>query len=557
MFRGKKIYSVNRNVLLFFTIVLSITIIMASTIVFSLFYIRNVQAECTETTQQSEQFQKAVQSHYQWAIELNNAILTDKQFTGSLDGTQCSFGKFLYDETQSKGENFEAFLSKVETLHNSIHENAKEILDIKNVDKQQAIALYEQNITPNINKLVSILDEESKSMSELSLENNQKLYRIIIMMIVIIVIIIIFQILLLFKFYKYLRKNITDWLPLLAEHIKLLSHGTLSLEIPPEEAFHTKELLNVRNSMEHSISALKQYVDAIDECMSYFSRGDFTHKSEIEFLGDFINIKNSIESFQKDISMSLKSMISSANTVNSAATHLANTSQILSQGSEYQSDTISEMSASIQKIYEHASETATNAQAANELGQHTTTLAEKTKEDMNQLLQSMQGIFDSTKAIQNIIHIIDDIAFQTNILALNAAVEAARAGSAGKGFAVVADEVRNLAQKSAEAASNTTNIIEQSMKSVMEGKDLTDHTVKAVLDMSQDTVNMIKMVEKIAFGANEQAQFIEKIHQDIEKITDVVQNNNAAAQESAAASEQLKAEADSINELLSNYNIIE
>lgn len=226
---------------------------------------------------------------------------------------------------------------------------------------------------------------------------------------------------LLFKFYKYLRKNITDWLPLLAEYIKLLSHGTLSLEIPPEEVFHTKELLNVRNSMEHSISALKQYVDAIDECMSYFSRGDFTHKSEIEFLGDFINIKNSIESFQKDISMSLKSMISSANTVNSAATHLANTSQILSQGSEYQSDTISEMSASIQKIYEHSSETATNAQAANELGQHTTTLAEKTKEDMNQLLQSMQGIFDSTKDIQNIIHIIDDIAFQTNILALNAA----------------------------------------------------------------------------------------------------------------------------------------
>lgn len=85
----------------------------------------------------------------------------------------------------TKGENFEAFLSKVETLHNSIHENAKEILDIKNVDKQQAIALYEQNITPNINKLVSILGEESKSMSELSLENNQKLYGIIIMIVII------------------------------------------------------------------------------------------------------------------------------------------------------------------------------------------------------------------------------------------------------------------------------------------------------------------------------------------------------------------------------------
>lgn len=557
MFGTKKIYSVNRNVLLFFIVVLSVTVIMASTILFSLFYIHNMQAECYATTQQSEQFQQVIQSHYQWANELNNAILADKQFTGSLDGTQCAFGKFLYDDTQPKGENFESFLSKVEVLHNSIHENAKQILDIKNVDKQQAIVLYEQNILPNIDKLVSILDEESNAISTISLENNQKLYRIIVTMICIIVVIIIVQILLLFRFYKYLRKNITDWLPLLAEHIELLSHGTLSLEIPPKEAFHTKELLNVRNSMEHSISALKKYVDAIDECMSYFSRGDFTHQNDVEFLGDFINIKNSIESFQKNISMSLKSMIASANTVNYAATHLANTSQLLSQGSEHQSDTISEMSMSIQKVFEHASETATTAQAANELGQHTTTLAQKTKEDMHQLLQSMQGIFDSTKAIQNIIHIIDDIAFQTNILALNAAVEAARAGSAGKGFAVVADEVRNLAQKSAEAAANTTTIIERSMKSVIEGKDLTDHTVKAVLDMSKDTVDMIEMVEKIAHGANEQAQFIEKIHQDIEKITGVVQSNSAAAQQSAAASEQLKAEADSMNQLLLNYNITE
>ena len=106
----------------------------------------------------------------------------------------------------------------------------------------------------------------------------------------------------------------------------------------------------------------------------------------------------------------------------------------------------------------------------------------------------MDEISGQSNKVSQIIKVIDEIAFQTNILALNAAVEAARAGEAGMGFAVVADEVRSLAQRCAEAAKNTSLLIAESITKSDDGKTKVDQLAIAIRTLTEQS-NKVKALE--------------------------------------------------------------
>lgn len=148
-----------------------------------------------------------------------------------------------------------------------------------------------------------------------------------------------------------------------------------------------------------------------------------------------------------------------ASQVNSSAAQVSTASQALAQDASVQAQAIEKTSAAGEQIRSMTAKNAENSQAS---ASHMTTTAELVNEanqKLAKMIRSMAEITGSGGKIGKIIHVIDEIAFQTNILALNAAVEAARAGEAGAGFAVVAHEVRNLAQRSAQAASDTAALI--------------------------------------------------------------------------------------------------
>ena len=331
-----------------------------------------------------------------------------------------------------------------------------------------------------------------------------------------------------------------------------LSKGDLKARVDYEGSNEFGELAGRLN---FSFQELSKYVDTIDKGMTEFSNGNFTYACPIQFLGDFAHIQVSIESFQEKMRSILGELEASAAQVSAGSDQVADGAQALAQGATEQASSVEELSASIADISSHISDTAEFSQKADQLGQESREIVNKGKEEMKQLLASIQDIADASNSIQSIIKVIDDIAFQTNILALNAAVEAARAGNAGKGFAVVADEVRGLAQKSADAAKETTGLIQNSLQHVSHGEEIAKRTDAAFNDVAEASKNILDMIAKIAHASREQADAISQISVGIDQISAVVQTNSATSEESAAASEQLSSQASVMKELIGAFKV--
>jgi methyl-accepting chemotaxis protein len=209
----------------------------------------------------------------------------------------------------------------------------------------------------------------------------------------------------------------------------------------------------------------------------------------------------------------------------------------------------------MEEIASQTKNNAANANQANELALTAKGGAVKGNEQMKEMLKAMDDIKEASASISKIIKVIDEIAFQTNILALNAAVEAARAGQHGKGFAVVAEEVRNLAARSANAAKETTVLIEGTIKKVEGGTKIANETADALNRIVEDVAKAANIVGDIALASNEQATGIAQVNQGILQVSEVTQTNSATSEESAAASEELSSQAEILKDMVSKFKL--
>lgn len=164
---------------------------------------------------------------------------------------------------------------------------------------------------------------------------------------------------------------------------------------------------------------------------------------------------------------------------------------------------------------------------------------DKIHQTINEASSDVDVLYGTTKRMQDILSLIQDIADQTNLLALNAAIEAARAGDAGRGFAVVADEVRKLAEETKNSVVNVSSLItgttNQTEKLTLSLANISQAVIEGNKDM-EETNNDFEQILKTMRDTNLQNN---KIEDELASFVTIVQKLGKSFEEVASSADYL------------------
>lgn len=354
-----------------------------------------------------------------------------------------------------------------------------------------------------------------------------------------------------------IAKSISDPIEALGKRLETFSQGDLTTPFP--EYDNDDEVGDMVKSAVDMANKLSDIIADLEGLLAEMSKGNFAVSTscEEEYVGELTTLLTSFNTTKTEIDGSLKEVRDSSEMVSAGALNLAEASQALAEGATDQAASAEELQATIDEITEGLKNTVDQTNLASQEAERIAGEAEDSRTQMDLMVEAMQRISETSEMIGSVITEIEDIASQTNLLSLNASIEAARAGDAGKGFAVVADQIRTLAEQSAKAAVNTRELIESSIEEIQNGNRAAESTKKVLIGVVED----IRQLSESAKGINEisvmQAESMGQADAGVSRITDVIQANSATAQETSATSEELSAQATSMDEIVARFKLSE
>ncbi|QEA13769.1 methyl-accepting chemotaxis protein [Comamonas flocculans] len=284
------------------------------------------------------------------------------------------------------------------------------------------------------------------------------------------------------------------------------------------------------------------------------AQGDFTRDMAVR-TGDSNSLIAQLAAMKDRLAAVVGQVRSTSDGVAVAASEIAQGNQDLSARTESQASALEQTAASMEELGATVRQNADSASQANQLARNASEVAVRGGGAVDQMVQTMKGIHESSTRIADIIGVIDGIAFQTNILALNAAVEAARAGEQGRGFAVVAGEVRSLAGRSAEAAKEIKHLIQESVERVDQGSRLADQAGATMSEVVQSIQRVTDIVAEISAASTEQAGGVAQVGEAVTQMDQATQQNAALVEQMAAAAASLRGQAQQLVQAVSVFKL--
>ena len=392
----------------------------------------------------------------------------------------------------------------------------------------------------------------AKEDTRFDLATENKIAIIVGVILAIVVISIVGVDLFLNKIAKQVIRRVKEPIDIMDHAMDELAKGNLDTKI---EYQMQDEFVNMMGNTNFAMQELKHYVDDISMNLKQISEKDIDLKEVQNYIGDFVEIKDSMIEIISSLNTTLKEMKESFGEVCDGADTLAQSAQSMADGAQQQSDHIRSLVDNIGNVSNSVHDSTSKTDEVEKLSRDAVQQIQEGEDKMDNLVKAMDLIREESNEIANIIEVIGGIAEQTNLLALNASIEAARAGEHGKGFAVVAGEIGTLAGSSAEAAQNITDLIHKSIAAVNNGVSLTGETVHMMDGITKIWEEISSHITEITQATKEQDAYLQDMLTSAGEIAAVVDKNTASAQESSALSQELLSEMENAMELIDQYKL--
>ncbi|MCK5323775.1 MAG: hypothetical protein KAJ45_06490, partial [Desulfobulbaceae bacterium] len=301
---------------------------------------------------------------------------------------------------------------------------------------------------------------------------------------------------------------------------------------------------------EEANTVMQEQARELSEVLERVSQGDFTRRASASGKNDIMDLLTGRLNETLDKVVSLISQVKK-NTVpvTKGVMQISNANQNLSERTQQQAAAMEEISSTLLELVQNTSENLETTRHADSLSKEAVSTARDGGDMVRKTAQAMVEMSDASQKIVEMMELINEITFQTNLLSINAAVEAARAGEQGRGFAVVANEVRSLSKRSSASAKNIQTLVKEIMGTVTKSRKWVDELQDSFERIMTTSGEVSKALGEVSVKSDESATGIDQINKGTQEICEVNEKNASFVDEIALETQKLRANTEYLQEI--------